>query len=243
MIRSRGFLAAWGASAIVSVAAASTALPQAATQQAAGRDCGAYAVRARVGGHVVCLRDLQRCRARLVAHYRRFGFRCTNGFLVASWRRLRRPLHIPSIAPNAPCPTSAVDDGVNFARYGVGPGIGTGPVYPTPFDSRDQRPLSSMIVDPTWRGGKHAFLILPAYHGPVLIRGHQLDGPGEVSFSSNEIPGAARYPARSAELRIPAFRNALVMHTFFFLDPPGCFAYQIDGTTFSKIVTFEVRVH
>jgi hypothetical protein len=96
-------------------------------------------------------------------------------------------------------------------------------------------------VQPDWHGGKHAFFRLAAYHGRVLVRGRQLGGPGLVTFASNEIRGAPKLSDPKPQLRLDLGTPRLV-HTFFFLTPPGCYAYQIDGTTFSYVVVFKVSL-
>ncbi|MBA3736635.1 MAG: hypothetical protein H0W90_15840 [Actinobacteria bacterium] len=172
--------------------------------------------------------------------YQRYGFHCSSGFLTTTWRRLERPLHIPSINPEAICPVSDVARGIDFHSRGVGPGSGPGPVFPAPFSPDATQPLSDFTVSPGWHGGKHALFTLPGYPGPALIRGRQLDGSGVVTFASNEIRGAPNLANPKPELRLGAdIPN--VVHTFFFLMPPGCYAYQIDGTTFSYLVVFQVR--
>jgi hypothetical protein len=161
--------------------------------------------------------------------------------LNATWKRLSRPLHIPTLSPGAACPISPIGSGIDFRSEGVGPGIGPGPVFPAPFSADATQPLNDYIVPVGWHGGKHAFFTLAAYHGPALVRGRQLDGPGVVTFASNEIRGAPSLADPKPALRLPAGERSVV-HTFFFLTPPGCYAYQIDGTTFSDVVVFEVRL-
>jgi hypothetical protein len=68
-----------------------------------------------------------------------------------------------------------------------------------------------------------------------------VDGSGVVTFASNEIRGAPSLADPKPELRLPAGMRSVV-HSFFFLRPPGCYAYQIDGTTFSVVVVFKVRL-
>jgi hypothetical protein len=72
----------------------------------------------------------------------------------------------------------------------------------------------------------------------VLIRGRQLDGANEVRFGGEFLP--------LAEHRLPATPRQLAgrfrfERTFSRVRTPGCYAYQIDGTTFSYLVVFKVR--
>lgn len=77
-----------------------------------------------------------------------------------------------------------------------------------------------------------------SYTGPVLIRGRQLGGSGAVGFGEGHVPydelqlraagtGAPRPPGGGrAWLSITRVRS------------PGCYAYQIDGTSFSSVIVF-----
>jgi hypothetical protein len=84
--------------------------------------------------------------------------------------------------------------------------------------------------------------VRPSYRGPVLIRGRRLDGPEALRFGQ---PGLAR------ELRIPrhvdvswagqppgsrGFPSYLRIHA------SGCYAVQIDGTNFSRVVVFSASL-
>jgi hypothetical protein len=77
----------------------------------------------------------------------------------------------------------------------------------------------------------------------VLIRGHQIDGDGELRFGQSvdpdaELvlhgPGASQGPGtdRSGWRGFPS--TTRVRH-------PGCYAYQIDSTSTSTIVVISVR--
>ncbi len=214
------------------------------------KPCGAYSVRAVVGGRATCLRDEQPCRHRFERRYQRYGFHCrSEGSLVATWRRLGRPLRVPTVATGAPCPVSNPETRFDFpAAYGVSRGIGPGPVYPVNY--RPRGPDMSLVLIPfpplpgyftegsEWNGWKHVWVVRAAYQGPVLIRGGQLDGANDVRFGGNIVP--------PSEHRLPAAPRQLAgrfrfERTFSRVRATGCYAYQIDGTTFSYLVVFEVR--
>jgi hypothetical protein len=226
---------------LISFSPAATVGQSAVRAEKRAASCPKYSVRARVAGKMKCLRDGQACSARFERQYQRYGFHCQARALTATWRRLKRPLHFPSLTSGEPCPISALASQVDFRSYGVGQGVGTGPVYPAPFSPDATQQLNDYMVPPGWQGGKHAFLTVPSYRGPTLIRGAQLDGPHVVTFASNEIHGAPNLADPKPELRLPTGTRTVV-HSFFFLIPPGCYAYQIDGTTFSEVVVFRVRL-
>src|SRR5438105_6934888 len=110
------------------------------------RSCGRDSVAARIAGRRVCLRDGQRCNSRRERQYGRYGFQCSYGSLVATWKRLQRPLHIPSIAPGSACPIAHADPNVDFASFGVGPGIGDGHVYTAHYDPRYPQALNVLTL-------------------------------------------------------------------------------------------------
>jgi hypothetical protein len=73
------------------------------------------------------------------------------------------------------------------------------------------------------------------YRGPVLIRGRRLDGPARLRFDGGRTP--------RLELRIPATPSYFTRRrpAFTRLSAPGCYAYQVDGTRFSRLVVFDAR--
>jgi hypothetical protein len=73
-----------------------------------------------------------------------------------------------------------------------------------------------------WSGNK-VLWVARRYRGPVLIRGAQLDGPNELRFSSvgGRSPGGWQNRPSTTRLRAP-----------------GCYAWQVDGTTFSRVIVF-----
>ena len=143
---------------------------------------------------------------------------------------LRRPLRIPHLAAGAACPISHVDTRVDFARFGIARGIGRGPAYPIGI-TRGVLYLAQATgsdAGSPWAGGKVLWFVHPRSRGPVLIRGRRLDGPGLVRFDHGQLP--------APELRLPADLRERPSLTR--LRVPGCYAYQVDGTSFSRIVVF-----
>jgi hypothetical protein len=141
---------------------------------------------------------------------------------------LERPLHLPVLKPGAACPVSHADRSVDFASFGIAAGIGLGPAYPI-------MPRAVLFIQPAatlgsrvWGGQKVLWFVHPRYHGPVLVRGRRIDGSGLVRFNRGDPPGA--------ELRMPAGTSE--RPSFTRLRAPGCYAYQIDGSSFSRVVVF-----
>ena len=231
-------------------ALASASVATASSGHGSVKSCSAYSVRAVIGGRISCLRDEQRCRPRFERQYQRYGFHCrSDNSLVATWRRLERPMHVPSTASGAACPVSDPETRIDFsAAYGVGRGIGPGPVYPVHYDPHGPDmnvvrlrfpPFPGYFTEGSeWNGWKHVWVVRSAYQGPVLIRGRQLDGANDVRFGGEIVPPSEhRLPATPSQLA-GRFRFE---RTFSRVRAPGCYAYQIDGTTFSYLVVFEAR--
>jgi hypothetical protein len=163
------------------------------------------------------------------------------------WPSLRRPLHVPHLAPGAPCPVSARTR-AELGAEGSQMLPGRGPVYPNLGGSSSTLefvwPILPTQVDfygTGWSGNKVLWWVVGAYHGPVLIRGRQLDGAEVVRFDRGR-------PVPPAELRIPASRGyapwkgARDRPSYTRLRAPGCYAYQVDGTSFSRTIVFRARI-
>jgi hypothetical protein len=155
-----------------------------------------------------------------------------------TWRSLHRPLHIPRIEPGAACPLSAPTS-VDLGQEGTRLLRGRGPAYPTlkPDGTLDfiYPPLQTQeFYGSEWSGQKVLWWVSGRYHGPVLIRGRQLDGPNLLRFDRGD-------PLPPSEIRIPPGKGVRNRASYTRLRAAGCYAYQIDGTTFSRIIVFEAH--
>ena len=165
---------------------------------------------------------------------------------ASPWPALERPLHLPVLARGAHCPVGAPAR-FAFSRFGVSRGIGPGPAYPLGFGQPGSRlgfiapAAGNLFHGSAWGGEKVLWFVAPAYRGPVLIRGGRLDAAGEARFGQEAEP--------VAQLRIPVGETngippgiALVGQRYLpsttRLESPGCYAYQIDGTSFSRVIVF-----
>ncbi len=159
------------------------------------------------------------------------------------WAKLRRPLRIPHVASGAPCPVTPK------ARSPHGYGgfvLGRGPAYPVyPWQAGTLsfvypvRPKQGTWYPSDWSGDKVLWIVAPRYRGPVLIRGRQVDGPTVLRFGDGSLP--------PAELRIPAggvastggYRNE---GGYTRLRTSGCYGWQVDETSFSRVIVFRAAV-
>ena len=154
------------------------------------------------------------------------------------WTKLRRPLNLPTVAPGAPCPVSAVDESFDFGKYGVSKGIGPGPAYPIGFAQPGSvlkfqypPPANTAWAGSDWSGQKVLWFVSPDAVGPVLVRGRRLDGPELLRFQDGRVP--------PTELHL---RTAMDHPSYTRLRAPGCYAYQVDGPDFSYPVVFRAEL-
>lgn len=94
------------------------------------------------------------------------------------------------------------------------------------------------FIGSAWKGARVTWVAAKTYAGPVLIRGHQLGGPGAVGF------GEGRTPYDELQLLAPSTGAPSVPGegrswlSFTRVRRAGCFAYQVDGTSFSTVIVF-----
>jgi hypothetical protein len=155
-----------------------------------------------------------------------------------TWRSLHRPLHIPRIEPGAACPLSAPTS-VDLGREGTRILPGRGPAYPTLNHDGTlfffYPPLRTQeFFGSEWSGQKVLWWVSGRYHGPVLIRGRQLDGPNLLRFDRGTVP--------PSEIRILPAKGVRSRASSTRLRAAGCYAYQIDGTTFSRVIVFQANI-
>ena len=149
--------------------------------------------------------------------------------------KLHRPLRVPHIAAGARCPVTPA------RTVSTSVLVGTGPVYPFggfPELTFTYPPQPDEIwYGSAWSGNKILWLGRRSYRGPVLIRGRQLDGPHELRFG----PGIA--PARELRLHIVAVSRSGWRNwpSYTRLRAEGCYAWQVDGMTFSRLIVFRAR--
>ena len=141
------------------------------------------------------------------------------GLAPAARRRLERPFRLPRLRQSARCPTSRV----SRAAPGVGATLGRGPAYP-------------VLVDVHAGANKTLWAVSRTYRGALLIRGRRLDGRGVLRFwpgGTLRMWWRGLWPEERREWRY-GVATTLVPR-------PGCYAFQVDGTSFSKRIFFVAR--
>jgi hypothetical protein len=160
---------------------------------------------------------------------------------------LRRPLHLPNVAPGAPCPVTAG----GRPNPDVGIALGSGPAYPVLGFEGNQAPPAPNAVVPLRREDrkgnvywhKTLWAVAPEYDGPVLIRARSLDPPREVLFGiPPPTPGGTEGQRRELAFHAEDSTKWRYGPSFTIVPGPGCYAFQVDGATFSRVIVFEAAL-
>lgn len=157
------------------------------------------------------------------------------------WSTLHRPLALP-IATAGSCPSSPIVKikpvGGGFSGHGSWLARGQGPVFvvaePVALVVR-LRPSDRNVQG--WYGLKTILAVKPSYRGPLLVRAAQFEGTGGIGFG----PSGETAPTLT-ELQLDEPTNGVDWRswpTVTLVRSPGCFAYQIDGTSFTEVIVFE----
>jgi hypothetical protein len=168
-----------------------------------------------------------------------------------------RPLHLPSLAPGQACPVSPTRTFTGGAGFtGRFTGIGSGPLYLTPFGRKpsDALLLTAGYGSRQWPGYKVIWVIDRYYGGPLLLRGGRIDKPGELRFE--RYLGAADYPKSSIPADRPQHSVLYVRGGLgaegprvldsspsgVFAQSSGCYAIQVDGQGFTETIVFRAAL-
>ena len=104
--------------------------------------------------------------------------------------------------------------GNKLPGYGYGPG----PVF-----------LSGQI---NWFTNVEALILVPpSVEGSVLVRGHQLDGPGGIPLQG---------PTQNGNLTITGPNGKWRWWGGQVIGGPGCYGLQIDGKNFAEQIVFSI---
>jgi hypothetical protein len=149
------------------------------------------------------------------------------------WRKLRGPLRLPRVAARQRCPRARVA----YAAPRVGATLGSGPAFPVLGSPEGIAALRDDLRQQGWYLHKTLWAVSAAYRGPVLVRGARIDARAPVFFMRH----------RQRELRFPPVPRGVEPVWRYFpsrtvLHAPGCYAFQIDGDSFTKIIVFEAKL-
>lgn len=155
-------------------------------------------------------------------------------FTSRTWTVVRRPLRLRRVPPGSPCPRSKSGRAAPAASFT----LGSGPAYPV-LGSR--RGIASLADDPR-RGDlflhKTLWAVAPRYRGQLLVRGGRIDRPGRLRF---HLGGPIQHELRVPP--VPAWETARwrYLPSATAVSGAGCYAFQVDGLGFSRILLWEAR--
>lgn len=133
---------------------------------------------------------------------------------------LRRPLHLPH-SRGAGCPVSA---GATPVSLFGGP-----------------RLTAERFVGSRWLAARVTWRAAVGYPGPILIRGRRLGGSEAVGFGEGHRPYDELQLMNSGRGEAPTRGGGRAWLSLTRVRDPGCYAYQVDGTSFSRVIVFRVR--
>lgn len=164
------------------------------------------------------------------------------------------PLALPTVASGAECPVTRpqqvdvnlADGSKDHPQYvGKQTVTGSGPVYIVGGGTvviGTGVPPSPGVTRPPNNTASQLWIVDPGYSGPILVRGGQLDGSGTVTFKGGVNAGegfASQLSLAGGEQQPPVWTS---WPTQVKLTVPGCYAYQVNGASFSEIIVFRVML-
>ena len=169
----------------------------------------------------------------------------------------QRPLRPPSAAIITTCPSMPAHQDLQVVlATGMIPGK---PGPNGPFDGYGVGPVYLTGQDTFYPGGSDlaVWLVKPPYAGPLVIRGQQVNGTARAAFSRQldgrgiligptptaTVPAFGESIPYYSELDFPAGGTPRYWRAYFartHYDVAGCYFIQVDGSTFSETILFEV---
>jgi hypothetical protein len=125
---------------------------------------------------------------------------------------------------------------------GFGVVIGDGPVYPAGQWVHGTVSIARAGNDRGWYDLNVLWVARPEYTGPILIRGQQIDGAHGPLLFGNSLTGQDML----AELEFSAGTGGSnpggwgEWPSYTMPRTAGCYAYQVDGSSFSTVIAFQV---
>jgi hypothetical protein len=93
-----------------------------------------------------------------------------------------------------------------------------------------------------WGGQKVLWVIAPSYAGPVLIRAQQLDGPHALLFDDGVDGSSVTLQPSLRLMGGPGYGTPWPnWPTNTRVEASGCYAYQVDGLTFTYTIVFQAE--
>src|SRR6266542_3576471 len=159
-----------------------------------------------------------------------------------------RPLRLPTLAAGEACPVThpAPPDPPPPSGHPLSTGrppsaLGHAPVFPDARYFRGDRAqlwVRAETTHPGWYSAKVPWASRTGYLGWVLIRTGRLDGPGRARVGLRLADGTAISEALAVNVQADwQFWPGSTEVT-----APGCYAYQVDGSSFIEIIVFRAEL-
>ncbi len=170
---------------------------------------------------------------------------CAAEAQVCSWTRpgsvprsLMRPLRDIRLGRDGRCPVSGGAPYRTPAFAGVVQG--KGPVRPLIASGSGKEQEAGVIgfderAPGGWYGAKTLWFAAASYLGPVLLRGREVDGRGALAFGEAPAELAWEIPP-GIQAAVNAEGSMREWPGSTWIRSPGCYAWQIDGTSFSETI-------
>ena len=155
---------------------------------------------------------------------------------------LRRPLHLPKLKRGARCPLSPSRiwaPGTQQRLNGRGPSflVGVGHADPATINM-----IFSYPDEKGWYGQKTPWAISRDYEGPVFVRGARIDRRGKVRFAYGYGQHLSElYWEAGVDQGLPPDPSYRFLASETLVRSRGCYAFQVDGTSFSTVIVMRVR--
>lgn len=153
---------------------------------------------------------------------------------------LQRPLNLPMLESGNDCPVTRTPGKQLSPDFGLA--VGTGPIYATgTIGIEGKLYYRDSVVVNGWRPMKVLWIGDPDYLGPVLIRGHQIDGPNELRFGDLDRQEDKLFfnQVTQAETNTSSPSSWRNWPSYTYVRAPGCYAYQVDGIDFSYVIVVQ----
>jgi hypothetical protein len=154
------------------------------------------------------------------------------GLGPATRTHLERPLRLPRLRRGSRCPTSRS----SRTAPGITYSLGSGPAYVNLGSPGGLAFLGDDLRTHGLRAHKTLWAVSPRYRGALLIRGRRLDGRGAIRFGLQRRTRSwwrGLWPEQRGRWRY-GVSDAL-------LPRAGCYAFQVDGASFSERISFVAR--
>jgi hypothetical protein len=158
-----------------------------------------------------------------------------------------RPLRLPTIAAGGECPVTeavALDPpppaGHALSTGGPPSALGDAPLFPDAryFGGHAVLGVRAGHPHPGWYVAKSPWASRTVYRGWTLIRSARLDGPGRALVEL-QLPDG---PAISDAVAVNVQADWQYWAGGTEVTNPGCYAYQVDGTSFTEVIVFRAEV-